>query len=111
MAYAGRSASRANMAAAAIPDLPTSPPIYSRALFLTVPYGFAWYLASFAQKLFATSGLVFMDVQMPEIDGIEATLAIRQKEKTTGNHQPVIALTAHAMKGDEERCLKAGWSN
>jgi signal transduction histidine kinase/DNA-binding response OmpR family regulator len=52
--------------------------------------------------------LVFMDVQMPEIDGIEATLAIRQKEKTTGNHQAVIALTAHAMKGDEERCLKAG---
>ena len=52
--------------------------------------------------------LVFMDVQMPEIDGIEAILAIREKEKTNGNHQPVIALTAHAMKGDEERCLKAG---
>jgi signal transduction histidine kinase/DNA-binding response OmpR family regulator len=52
--------------------------------------------------------LVFMDVQMPEIDGIEATLAIREKEKTNGNHQPVIALTAHAMKGDQERCLRAG---
>jgi CheY-like chemotaxis protein len=52
--------------------------------------------------------LVFMDVQMPEIDGIEATLAIREKEKTTGNHQAVIALTAHAMKGDQERCLRAG---
>jgi CheY-like chemotaxis protein len=52
--------------------------------------------------------LVFMDVQMPEIDGIEATLAIREKEKTNGNHQAVIALTAHAMKGDQERCLRAG---
>ncbi len=52
--------------------------------------------------------LVFMDVQMPEIDGIEATLAIREREKTNGNHQPVIALTAHAMKGDQERCLDAG---
>jgi signal transduction histidine kinase/DNA-binding response OmpR family regulator len=52
--------------------------------------------------------LVFMDVQMPEIDGIEAVLAIREKEKSNGNHQPVIALTAHAMKGDEQRCLQAG---
>src|ERR1700676_2013801 len=52
--------------------------------------------------------LVFMDVQMPDIDGIEVTLAIRQREKLNGNHQPVIALTAHAMKGDQERCLNAG---
>lgn len=52
--------------------------------------------------------LVFMDVQMPEMDGIEATLAIREKEKMNGNHQPIIALTAHAMKGDRERCLQAG---
>jgi CheY-like chemotaxis protein len=52
--------------------------------------------------------LVFMDVQMPEIDGIEATIAIREKEKTTGTHVPVIALTAHAMKGDQQRCLEAG---
>jgi len=52
--------------------------------------------------------LVFMDVQMPEIDGIEATVAIREREKANGNHQPIIALTAHAMKGDEERCLNAG---
>jgi signal transduction histidine kinase/DNA-binding response OmpR family regulator len=52
--------------------------------------------------------LVLMDVQMPELDGIEATIAIREKEKTRENHLPVIALTAHAMKGDQERCLEAG---
>ena len=52
--------------------------------------------------------LVLMDVQMPEIDGIEATIAIREKEKTAGTHVPVIALTAHAMKGDQQRCLEAG---
>jgi two-component system, sensor histidine kinase and response regulator len=52
--------------------------------------------------------LVFMDVQMPEMDGIEATIAIREKEKAEGTHVPVIALTAHAMKGDQQRCLEAG---
>ena len=52
--------------------------------------------------------LVFMDVQMPEIDGIQATLAIRKKERTSGNHQPIIAVTAHAMKGDQDRCLQVG---
>jgi signal transduction histidine kinase/CheY-like chemotaxis protein len=52
--------------------------------------------------------LVFMDVQMPEMGGVEAIVAIREKEKNTGNHQPVIALTALAMKGDQERCLAAG---
>ncbi|HEY3382243.1 MAG TPA: two-component regulator propeller domain-containing protein [Vicinamibacterales bacterium] len=52
--------------------------------------------------------LVLMDVQMPVMNGFEATQAIREWERTTGLHQPVIAMTAHAMKGDRERCLEAG---
>lgn len=52
--------------------------------------------------------LLLMDVQMPRMDGFEATGAIRAREKAQGGHVPIIALTAHAMKSDEERCLAAG---
>ena len=52
--------------------------------------------------------LVLMDVQMPEIDGLTATMRIREMEKQTGGHVPVIAMTAHAMRGDRERCLESG---
>src|SRR5262249_35445570 len=52
--------------------------------------------------------LVLMDVQMPEMDGFQATEAIRHKEQATGEHIPIVAMTAHAMKGDREHCLKAG---
>jgi CheY-like chemotaxis protein len=52
--------------------------------------------------------LVLMDVQMPEMDGLEATAAIRNLEKTSGEHRRIVAMTAYAMNGDRERCLAAG---
>jgi CheY-like chemotaxis protein len=52
--------------------------------------------------------LVFMDVEMPEMNGYEATQAIRRQEQRRGGHVPILALTAGAMKGDRDRCLEAG---
>jgi signal transduction histidine kinase/ActR/RegA family two-component response regulator len=52
--------------------------------------------------------LVLMDVQMPEMDGFQTTAAIRARERRTGGHLPIVALTAHAMMGDIERCLSNG---
>jgi signal transduction histidine kinase/ActR/RegA family two-component response regulator len=62
-------------------------------------------LAMLAQQSF---DLVLMDVQMPEMDGLETTAAIRAQEQGTGKHLPIIALTSHAMQGDQERCFAAG---
>jgi CheY-like chemotaxis protein len=56
----------------------------------------------------ATFDLILMDVQMPDMDGLEATEEIRAQEKHTGLHTPIVALTAHALKGDRERCESAG---
>jgi two-component system, sensor histidine kinase and response regulator len=51
---------------------------------------------------------ILMDVEMPELDGFQVTAAIREKEKLAGGHIPIIALTAHVLKGDEDRCVAAG---
>lgn len=62
-------------------------------------------LAAFERQRF---DVVLMDIQMPHKDGLEVTAAIRAQETATGAHLPIIALTAHAMKGDRERCISAG---
>jgi len=62
-------------------------------------------LAAFERQPF---DLILMDVQMPRMDGLAATAAIRAAEKISGRHVPIVALTAHAMKGDRELCIRAG---
>src|SRR5262249_21772286 len=62
-------------------------------------------IALWEEKVF---DLVLMDVQMPEMCGIDATRALREREKCSGGHVPIVALTAHAIVGDRERCLEAG---
>jgi two-component system sensor histidine kinase/response regulator len=82
-------------------------------LRLLEKHGHAVTVASNGKKALAaleerSYDLVLMDVQMPEMNGWEATQAIREKERRTGLHIPIVAMTAHAMKGDEEKCLAAG---
>jgi two-component system sensor histidine kinase/response regulator len=65
-------------------------------------------LAALDEPGYGGFDLVLMDVQMPDMDGFEATGIIRARDKSSGTHLPIIAMTAYAMKGDEERCLAAG---
>jgi PAS domain S-box-containing protein len=65
-------------------------------------------LAALDRPVSGKVDLILMDLQMPEMGGLEATALIREKEKVTGRHIPIVAITAHALKGDRERCLEAG---
>src|SRR6185369_15799552 len=53
--------------------------------------------------------MALMDIQMPQMDGFEVAAVLREHERGTGKHLPLVALTAHAMRGDRERCLQAGF--
>jgi CheY-like chemotaxis protein len=93
-----------------VEDNPTNQKVAKRML---EKYGYDVDMAASGREaLEALSGrnydLVLMDVQMPEMDGIEATVAIREQERDTNRRIPIIAMTAHAMIGDRERCLDAG---
>ncbi len=72
--------------------------------FVVVPNG----RAALEQQRRQVFDLILMDCEMPEMDGHEATRQIRQEEALTGRHIPIVALTAHAMRGDKERCIAAG---
>jgi CheY-like chemotaxis protein len=93
-----------------VEDNPTNQKVAKRML---EKYGYDVGVAATGREaLEALSGrnydLVLMDVQMPEMDGIEATVAIREQERDSNRRIPIIAMTAHAMTGDRERCLDAG---
>jgi CheY-like chemotaxis protein len=80
---------------------------------LLVKHGHTVLVASTGREVLALLArqpvdVVLMDVQMPEMDGLETTAVIRAQERQRGGHLPIIALTAHAMKGDQDRCLTTG---
>src|SRR6185503_11375986 len=65
-------------------------------------------VAAVAAALSGGFDVVLMDIQMPEMSGLDATTEIRAHELTTGTHLPIIAMTAHALQGDRDRCLATG---
>jgi len=65
-------------------------------------------LPKMGKRQYKNIDLVLMDVQMPKVDGFEATRQIRKMEEISGIRIPIIAMTAHAMKGDKEKCLESG---
>jgi CheY-like chemotaxis protein len=80
---------------------------------LLKPHGHSITLVSNGSQAFSalerrTFDLVLMDIQMPGMDGLEVTAKIRERERETGGHTPIIALTAHALRGDQQRCLQGG---